>query len=104
MTDEEMKDFLSKPNNAIIGVNRAAGGPQLTPVWYIWDGKAFYISTTKDRSKYPNIRRDSSISLIVDDVVAHKYVVAYGEAEIIEKDAAELTRSLIEKYLPADKV
>jgi PPOX class probable F420-dependent enzyme len=104
MTSEEMDALLSKPNNAIVGINRAVGGPQLTTVWYAWDGRAFYFSTTKDRAKYPNIKRDPSISLIVDDFATHKYVAAYGKAEIIEHDFAELVRMVMKKYMPAEKV
>src|SRR5258708_19896931 len=104
MTSEEMQKLLSKANNAIVGVNRADGGPQLTPVWYAWNGTSFFFSTTKDRIKYVNIKRDPSISLIVDDLEARKYVVAYGRAEIIEHDYAELLRPIIRKYAPADRV
>ena len=104
MTPEEIQAFLSKPNNAIIGVNRAEGGPQLTPVWYAWDGQAFYFSTTKDRAKYLNIQRDPSISLIVDDVPSRQYVAAYGKAEILEHDYADLLRPLMQKYMPTDRV
>ncbi|HLH62008.1 MAG TPA: PPOX class F420-dependent oxidoreductase [Ktedonobacteraceae bacterium] len=104
MTAEEMQQLLSKSNNAIVAVNRPEGGPQLTPVWYAWDGTSFYFSTTKDRAKYPNIRRDPNISLVVDDFDMHKYVVAYGRAEIIEHDFADLVRPVIKKYVPADRV
>ncbi len=104
MTQEEIKTLLSKSNNAIVGVNRARGGPQLTPVWYYWDGKAFYFSTKKDRAKYPNMKRDPAISLIVDDVGMHKYLVAYGRAKIVEHDFAELLRPIIAKYVPRDQV
>ncbi|HYL45363.1 MAG TPA: PPOX class F420-dependent oxidoreductase [Ktedonobacteraceae bacterium] len=104
MTSEEMQALLSAPNNAIIGVNRAEGGPQLTPVWYVWDGTSFYFTTTKDRAKYPNLKRNSSISLIVDDLATHKYVTAYGRAEIIEQNVGELARPIVKKYVPADKI
>ena len=104
MTNEELQQFLSKANNAIIGTNRADAGPQLTPVWYYWDGTAFYFSTTKDRAKYPNLKRDPNISLIVDDVAAHKYVVAYGRAEVIEQNYGDLLRPLLAKYMPASNV
>ena len=57
MTHEELVALLSKANNAIVGVNRARGGPQLTPVWYWWDGKSFYFTTTKDRAKFSNLTR-----------------------------------------------
>ncbi len=103
MISEEMQTLLSKSNNAIVGVNRTAGGPQLTPVWYTWDGISFLFSTTKDRAKYLNLKRDPSISLIVDDLETHNYVVAYGRAEIIEQNVGELTRPIIAKYASADK-
>ncbi len=103
MTTEEQHALLSKTNNAIIGVNRTQGGPQLTPVWFAWDGTSFFFTTTKDRVKYVNLKRDPSISLIVDDVETHKYVVAYGRAEIIEQDVAELARPIIEKYAPPER-
>ena len=103
MISEETQTLLSKSNNAIVGVNRTVGGPQLTPVWYAWDGTSFLFSTTKDRAKYLNLKRDPSISLIVDDLETHSYVVAYGRAEIIEQNVGELTRPIIAKYASADK-
>jgi PPOX class probable F420-dependent enzyme len=103
MISEEMQTLLLKSNNAIVGVNRTVGGPQLTPVWYAWDGTSFLFSTTKDRAKYLNLKRDPSISLIVDDLETHNYVVAYGRAEIIEQNVGELTRPIIAKYASADK-
>ncbi len=104
MTSQEIQTLLSKANNAIVGVNRADGGPQLTPVWYTWDGTSFLFSTTKKRAKYFNLKRDSSISLIVDDIATHKYVAAYGRAEVIEHNISELTRPILEKYVPADQL
>jgi PPOX class probable F420-dependent enzyme len=104
MTSQEIQTLLSKANNAIVGVNRAVGGPQLTPVWYAWDGTSFFFSTTKERAKYLNIKRDSSITLIVDDLETHKYVVAYGRAEVIEQNVGELARPVLKKYVPADQL
>ena len=103
MTTEEINTFLSQANNAIVGVNRAKGAPQLTVVWYAWDGKNFYFSTTKGRAKYLNIQRDPSISIIVDDFASHKYIAAYGQAEIIEQNQEELFRSIVKKYLSAEQ-
>ena len=104
MTSQEIQTLLSKANNAIVGVNRAVGGPQLTPVWYAWDGTSFFFSTTKERAKYLNLKRDSSITLIVDDLETHKYVVAYGRAEVIEQNVGELARPVLKKYVPADQL
>jgi PPOX class probable F420-dependent enzyme len=104
MTSEEIQAFLSKAHNAIIGINRATGGPQLTPVWYGWDGTSFFFSTTRDRTKYLNLKRDPAISLIVDEPATHTYIVAYGRAEILEKYPEDLLRSIVEKYLPAEQI
>ena len=104
MTTEEIDALLSKANNAIVGANRASGAPQLTTVWYAWDGESFLFTTTKDRAKYLNLRRDPAISLIVDDLALHKYVVAYGRAEIIENNVGELARPIIKRYVPEDRV
>ena len=50
------------------------------------------------------MQRDPNISLIVDDLAAHRYVVAYGKAEIIEQNVGELARPIIQKYVPAEQV
>jgi PPOX class probable F420-dependent enzyme len=98
MTPEKIAALLSKTHVAIVGVNRSNGGPQLTPVRFFWDGETFYFSTTTDRAKYANIKRNPSITLLVDDPLG--YIVAYGEAEIIEQDFTDLVRPIIEKYMP----
>ena len=104
MLDTKFQELLSQPNNAIIAVNRPSGGPQLTPVWYLWDGEAFYFSTTRDRAKYINIKRDPSISLIVDDVAKRMYVTAYGQTEILEQPPVDVVRKLVSKYVPVEQV
>ena len=100
MISEQQTALLAQPNTAVIGVNRAAGGPQLTVVWYAWDGKDFFFSTSKETAEYKNIKRNPAISLIVEDPATHTSVKAYGQAEIIEHTVAELTRPIIDKYMP----
>ena len=103
MTTEEIEAFLAKPNHAVVGVNRANGTPQLTVTWYIWDGKTFFFSTTKNRAKYFNLKRDPSISLLVNNFAENWYVVVYGHAEIIEQNHDELVLPLLEKYMTAEE-
>jgi PPOX class probable F420-dependent enzyme len=103
MTSDEINALLAKPLEAVLAVSRPSGGPQLTVMWFYWDGEAFYFSTTRDRSKYPNIKRNPAVSLLVNDETAHHYVVAYGRAELIEDDydlIARLTDPIIAKYAP----
>jgi PPOX class probable F420-dependent enzyme len=98
MTPEKIAALLSKTHVAIVGVNRANGGPQLTPVRFFWDGETFSFSTTTDRAKYANIKRNPAITLMVED--PEGYIAAYGKAEIIETGFTNLVRPIIEKYMP----
>lgn len=100
MSDRKIEELLASARHAVVGVNRAAGAPQLTVVWFHWDGESFRFSTTRTRAKYLNLQRDPSISLLVDDVDNKFYVVAYGRARLIEDGYEELARPLLEKYLP----
>ena len=76
----------SAANHAVVGTNRAGGAPQLTVVWYLWDGETFRFSTTRNRAKYFNIKRDPDISVLVDDIEDKWHVVVYGRAEITGQD------------------
>jgi nitroimidazol reductase NimA-like FMN-containing flavoprotein (pyridoxamine 5'-phosphate oxidase superfamily) len=67
ITSEAIERLLAQPNHAIVGVNRASGAPQLSVVWYLWDGTSFSFSTAKGRAKYFNLKRNPSISLLIDD-------------------------------------
>jgi PPOX class probable F420-dependent enzyme len=99
-SEEDVRALLAGPHHAVVGINRVEGAPQLTVVWFLWDGETFRFSTTRSRAKYLNLRRDPSISLLIDDDVNNFYVVAYGQARLIEDGHDELARPLLEKYLP----
>jgi PPOX class probable F420-dependent enzyme len=102
MQPEERDALLAKPLDAILAVSRRSDGPQLTPMWFHWDGEAFYFSTTRSRAKYPNLRRHPQVSVIVDEQATHRYVAAYGHAEIVEVDREriiQLTRPIMRKYM-----
>ncbi len=103
VTTEEIEAFLAKPNHAVVGVNRTNGAPQLTVTWYVWNGETFFFSTTKNRAKYFNLKRDPSISLLVNNFAENWYVVVYGQAEIVEQNHDELALPLLEKYMTAEQ-
>ncbi|MEV6850286.1 PPOX class F420-dependent oxidoreductase [Actinoplanes sp. NPDC051411] len=99
-SEEDVRELLAGARHAVVGVNRAGGPPQLSVVWFIWDGQSFRFSTTRSRAKYLNLKRDPAISLLIDDFEKKFYVVAYGRAQLIEDNHDTLAQPLIEKYMP----
>ena len=93
-----VESFLAESRNATMATIRANGTPQLTPVWFVWDGEQFIVSITTERAKYKNLVRDTRMSLCIDDVTGFGYVTAEGKVEIREQDIWEDTRKILVKY------
>ena len=84
--------FLAEPRNIIVAGIRRDGRPHLSPNWFYWDGRRFYVSTTRDRVKYTIFRRDPRAQLLIDDPVGFRAVLIPATAEIREDIPAELPR------------
>ncbi len=65
------------------------GTPQLTPVWFEWNGSRFRINTAKGRVKDKNLRRTPSVALsIMDPDNPYRYVQVKGRvADVTESGA-----------------
>ncbi len=104
--DSQMADFLARMRNAILATLRADGSPQVTPIWFHWDGRVMRMSTPSWAHKTHNVRRDARVSVCVDDPMSGTYVTMFGHAELIEGDP-ELVRGeswpVLLKYLHEDE-
>ena len=94
-----VRQFLATQRNLVMSTVRADGSPQISPVWYRFDGQAFIISTTKATAKWRNVQRDPRVALCVDEPDTGRMVVAYGRAELADEAIWETTRMLVEKYV-----
>lgn len=98
-TTPEIDAVLAKPLHAVLGFNRPGRPPQLSVVWFEWDGTTFRFSTLRSRAKYRLFTRDPLLSILVDDPETRTYVAADGVAH--EEDGHEdLSRRLFARYLP----
>jgi PPOX class probable F420-dependent enzyme len=87
MTQTAIEAFLKAPRHAIVGTNRIDGPPQLSPVWYIYEGGRLYISIGAETAKHHNLRRDPRISVCVDGCHPDaRAVMIYGTADLIAGD------------------
>lgn len=96
----KVEAFLAEPRNVVIGGVRQDGRPHLTPNWFLWDGRHFYVSTTKKRAKYSIFRRDPRVELLIDDSSGFRAVMVSGQVEIREEIEPELShfRAIREKH------
>lgn len=79
---EKIEAFLAEPRNMMLAAIRKDGRPQMTPVWFYWDGARFYVSTTRSRAKYANLRRDPRAQIAIDEPKGHRFVILNAAAEI----------------------
>jgi PPOX class probable F420-dependent enzyme len=89
---DKIETFLTEPRNVVVAGIRRDGRPHLSPNWFYWDGRRFYVSTTRSRVKYAIFRRDPRAQLLVDDPTSFRAALVPATAEIREDIAAELPR------------
>jgi PPOX class probable F420-dependent enzyme len=100
VSTDKLESFLAEPRNVILAGIRKDGRPHLSPNWFHWDGKRFYVSTTRHRVKYAIFRRDPRAQLALDDSIGFRSVLVSATVEIREDIAAELPhfRAIREKH------
>jgi len=104
MTKDEITQYLSSARIARISTVDGHK-PHLAPVWYLYDGKNFYVSTGTKTRKAGNIKKNPNVSLIIDStdgMFKHKCVLVEGHAELNQKDHPEITRKIYARYLGQD--
>ena len=104
MNDAELWEFLSQPLIADVVTLKRDGSPQITPVDYYFDGTYLYFSTTTDRTKGRNIKRDNRIAVSIRNENASKVVLFAGTADILDDRDHVLVRRIVARYWPPDKV
>jgi PPOX class probable F420-dependent enzyme len=98
---EAFKDILTKKKAfATLATVGADGAPQVTPVWFDWDGSRLRINTAKGRVKDKNLRRTPTVAVtIMDPDNPYRYVQVKGRvANVAESGADAHIDALSKKY------
>jgi PPOX class probable F420-dependent enzyme len=84
MIDERFAGLVAAQRQGVLVTLRKDGWPQLSNVNYGWDAgqQTIAISTTDDRAKTANIRRDPRVSFHVTSGDFWSYVVVDGQAAL----------------------
>jgi PPOX class probable F420-dependent enzyme len=80
------------------------GTPQVTPVWFDYDGGALRVNTAKGRVKARNMREGAHVALsIMDPDNPYRYVQVRGRVRRVTEEGADRhIDSLTKKYMGQD--
>jgi len=101
-TLDQYRDLLTqKKPIAALATTMPDGTPQVTPVWFDFDGARLRVNTAKGRVKAQNMKEGSRVALmIVDPDNPYRYVQVRGRVAVAtENGADEHIDSLAKKYL-----
>ena len=101
---ESFNDLLSKVAYAHLATVMADGSPQVTPVWFNFDGTHVWVNSAKGRLKDKNMRRNKQVALSIQDPDnAYRYLAIQGEVEEITESGADAhIDTLAKRYLGKD--
>jgi PPOX class probable F420-dependent enzyme len=102
---EQFRDLLTKKAFAHLGTIMPDGSPQVTPVWFDFDGTHVRINSAKGRVKDKNMRRNGRVALAIQDPEnPYRYLAVRGRVEEITETGADAhIDSLAKKYLGQDR-
>ena len=91
------------PVFAVVATIQPDGSPQQSVVWLSRDGDDLLFSTTVDRRKEHNLRRDPRVNIMINPSDApYTYAEVRGTAALTTEGAPELINRLSRKYTGKD--
>lgn len=99
------QDLLQKPAFANLATLNPDGSPQVTPVWFEYDGQHIVVNTARGRVKDRNLKHEPRVALsIMDPANPYRYLGIQGRVtEMTENGADAGIDRLAKKYLGKDK-
>ena len=103
---ETFIDLFSREKKAFahIATVMADGSPQLTPVWFDYDGQSIIINTAAGRVKHKTMQLGTKIAVEISDPEnPYRYIQVRGAvSDITETNGDAVIDSLAKKYLGVD--
>ena len=102
---EKYHDIFEKKAFAQLATIMPDGSPQVSPVWFDFDGKNILINTAKGRVKDQNMRRDKRVGIdIMDPDNPYRHLSIRGSVvDVTENGADEHIDKLAKKYIGQDR-
>ncbi len=90
---DSVREFLKKPNFAVLATISPSGKPQATPVWFQVDDDHILINTSKGRVKLRNLQANPHVALEVHDL-ANPYQYVQIRGKVVKIDPASGARDI----------
>jgi PPOX class probable F420-dependent enzyme len=102
---ESYRDLVEKKSFAHLATLMPDGSPQVTPVWWDYDGTHILVNSAKGRIKDKNVRREPRVALAVTDPEnPYRHLAVQGKVvEVTEQGADQHIDRMAKKYLGKDK-
>ena len=111
MSPEELDDFLGRERPArlgVVGTIRRDGSPQVSPVWYRWDGERVTVWAEEGRVWVENAKRDPRVAFSVqDEGWPFPAVIVRGRAQVETGPGSEIgdeIRRITRRYVAEERV
>lgn len=91
MIPDRLLDLLSDEKQAFasLALTLADGSPQVTPIWFGWDGTHIILNTARGRVKDRVMKRGGQVALlIVDPADPYRYVQIRGRVVVETEEGA----------------
>ena len=102
---DNFRDLFQKKAFGQLATLMKDGTPQVTPVWFDFDGTHVRVNSAKGRVKDKNVRRNPQVALTVQDPDnPYRYIAVRGAVVDISESGADAHIDLLaKKYLDQDK-
>ena len=102
---DRYRDLFGKKAFAHLATIMPDGSPQVTPVWFDFDGTHFRVNSARGRVKDRNMRRNASVAFsVLDPDNAYRFFAVRGRVvDVTEEGGVAHIDSLAKKYLGQDR-
>jgi hypothetical protein len=98
-TTEEIEAFLNQPRIARLGTLNEDGTIHLTPIYFKYENGEFILGTQERSRRVRNIKRNSNVTLLVDDTERpFQAVMIYGTATLDYEHVVDKRTAIFENY------
>jgi hypothetical protein len=113
MSREELDAFLATERTCRVAT-ASPDGPHVTPLWFVWDGKALWLSSIVGSQRWTDLQRDPRVAVVVDageSYAALRGAELRGPVEVVGEvpgsgqplpELTPIERMFADKYSPSE--